>query len=447
MKMNCFHFSNGEKSTSGSRKSRSTRSNSTRSSDRDRRRWESDSNSSLDMFAFSGRSSRFPSLSQRPNNVKVFTFKELKNATNNFSHALMIGEGGFGCVYRGTIRSPKDPSTSFDVAIKRLNRGGNQGHKEWITEVDVLGVADHPNLVKLIGCCAENDERGIQRLLVYEYMPNRSVEDHLSLRFATTLSWSTRLRIALDAARGLTYLHEEGEFQIIFRDLKTSNILLDENWNAKLSDFGLAREGPVDESDHVSTVVVGTMGYAAPEYIETGRLTTKSDIWTYGIVLYELITGRKPMDRNRPKKEQNLLEWLKPYTSDVKKFHMIVDPRIQAEYSLEQAMELAAVAKKCLVRSSKLRPKMSEVLEMVERIVRGKEIGTLPCVLNPGHEVKCRGEEESVRKDLKRDVSSSRIDESRWFLWRPKLLRAQWLSKCQWKCENLPSPKQCQTCS
>lgn len=124
--MNCFHFSNGEKSTSGSRKSRSTRSNSTRSSDRDRRRWESDSNSSLDMFAFSGRSSRFPSLSQRPNNVKVFTFKELKNATNNFSHALMIGEGGFGCVYRGTIRSPKDPSTSFDVAIKRLNRGGNQ---------------------------------------------------------------------------------------------------------------------------------------------------------------------------------------------------------------------------------------------------------------------------------------------------------------------------------
>lgn len=122
--MNCFNFSNGE--TSWSRKSRSTRSNSTRSSDRDRRRWESDSNSSLDMFAFSGRSSRFPSLSQRSNHLKVFTFKELKNATNNFSNALMVGEGGFGCVYRGTIQSPKDPSTSFDVAIKRLNRGGLQ---------------------------------------------------------------------------------------------------------------------------------------------------------------------------------------------------------------------------------------------------------------------------------------------------------------------------------
>ncbi|XP_042417113.1 serine/threonine-protein kinase PCRK1-like isoform X3 [Zingiber officinale] len=383
MKMNCFHFSNGEKSPSWSRKSRSTRSNSTRSSDRDRRRCESDSNTLLDMFAFSGRSSRFPSLSHRPNNLKVFTFKELKNATNNFSRALMIGEGGFGCVYRGTIHSPKDPSTSFDVAIKRLNRGGLQGHKEWITEVDVLGVAEHPNLVKLIGCCAENDERGIQRLLVYEYMPNRSVEDHLSVRFATTLSWPTRLGIALDTARGLTYLHEEGEFQVI-----------------------------------------GTMGYAAPEYIQTGRLTAKSDIWAYGIVLYELITGRKPMDQNRPKKEQNLLEWLKPYTADVKKFHTIVDPRIQAEYSLEQAMELASIANKCLARSSKLRPKMSEVLEMVERIVRGMEIGTHPFDSNPGHKVQyCR--EESERKDLKRQVSSSKVDEGRWFMWRPKLLRAQ----------------------
>ncbi|KAG0486179.1 hypothetical protein HPP92_008274 [Vanilla planifolia] len=176
----------------------------------------------------------------------------------------------------------------------------------------------------------------MQRLLVYEYMPNRSVEYHLSSRTFAPLSWVMRLKIALDAARGLTYLHEGMDFQIIFRDLKTSNILLDENWNAKLSDFGLARQGPSEGSTHVSTLVVGTIGYAAPEYIQTGRLTTKSDIWSYGVVLYELITGRRPMDRNRPKGEQKLLDWVKPYTTDPKKLHLIIDPRMEGNCSQSQ---------------------------------------------------------------------------------------------------------------
>ncbi|TYH73447.1 hypothetical protein ES332_D05G329700v1 [Gossypium tomentosum] len=313
-------------------------------------------------------------MSQRRSNLREFTFLELKTATKNFSRSLMIGEGGFGAVYRGLIRSSEDSHKKIDIAVKQLSRSGFQGHKEWVTEVNVLGVVEHQNLVKLVGYCAEDDERGIQRLLIYEYMPNRSVQDHLSARFQTTLSWATRLKIARDAARGLAFLHEGMDFQIIFRDFKSSNILLDEQWNAKLSDFGLARLGPSDGLSHVSTAVVGTIGYAAPEYIQTGRLTIKSDVWSYGVFLYELITGRRPLDRNRPKGEEKLLEWVRPHISNIKKFRLIIDPRLDGKYSLKSAHKLAAVANKCLTRQAKLRPKMSEVLEMVDGIVESAEM-------------------------------------------------------------------------
>ncbi|MBA0767885.1 hypothetical protein Gotri_016737, partial [Gossypium trilobum] len=205
-------------------------------------------------------------------------------------------------------------------------------------------------------------------------MPNRSVENHLSVRSETTLSWAMRLKIAQDAARGLAYLHEGMDFQIIFRDFKSSNILLDEQWNAKLSDFGLARLGPSEGLTHISTAVVGTMGYAAPEYIQTGRLTSKIDVWSYGVFLYELITGRRPLDKNRPKNEQRLLEWVKPYLSD-RKFQLILDPRLKGKYQLKSAQRLAVVANRCLVRNPKSRPKMSEVLEMVNRIVEASSAG------------------------------------------------------------------------
>ncbi|RVW80205.1 putative serine/threonine-protein kinase PBL19 [Vitis vinifera] len=176
----------------------------------------------------------FPSLSQRVSNLRVFTFSELKSVTKNFSRSAMIGEGGFGCVYKGMIKSSDDPPSKLDVAVKQLGKRGMQarhilviktafkvwvqifkGHKEWVTEVKVLGVVEHPNLVKLVGYCAEDDERGIQRLLIYEYMPNGSVESHLSSQSQTPLSWAMRLKIAQDAAQGLAYLHEEMDFQII----------------------------------------------------------------------------------------------------------------------------------------------------------------------------------------------------------------------------------------
>ncbi|CAI0471428.1 unnamed protein product, partial [Linum tenue] len=358
----------------------------------------------------------YPSLSQRPSNMRVFTVSELKAATRNFSRSVMVGEGGFGCVYRGSIKSTEEPTKKIEVAVKQLGKRGTQaspfhlwkcGHKQWVTEVNVLGVVEHPNLVKLVGYCADDDERGIQRLLIYEFMPNGSVEDHLSSRSETALPWNMRLRVAQDAARGLTYLHEEMDFQIIFRDFKSSNILLDEQWNAKLSDFGLARLGPDEGLTHVSTAVVGTMGYAAPEYIQTGRLTSKSDVWSYGVFLYELLTGRQPLDRNRPKNEQKLLEWVKPYLSE-KRFPHILDPRLEGRFRLRSAQKLANIANKCLIRNPKARPKMSEVLEMVSRVV---ESSTEP--LSPERSFK-----SSVSMGNKRRADSRARDHSRsrWFM-------------------------------
>ncbi|XP_021827456.1 probable serine/threonine-protein kinase PBL19 [Prunus avium] len=367
--MKCFSFYIGEKKDE-------PKSTNTTFTDGEMKRSgsELDSQNISDASTESMRRNQYPSFSQRPSNLRIFTVSELKSATKNFSRSVMVGEGGFGCVYKGVIKSAEDPSQKLEVAVKQLSKRGLQGHKEWVTEVNVLGVVEHPNLVKLVGYCAEDDERGIQRLLIYEYMPNGSVENHLSSR-SDPLPWPMRLKIAQDAARGLAYLHEEMDFQIIFRDFKSSNILLDEQWNAKLSDFGMARLGPSEGLTHVSTAVVGTMGYAAPEYIQTGRLTAKNDVWSYGVFLYELITGRRPLDRNRPKSEQKLLEWVKPYLSDLKKFRLIIDPRLEAKYPLKSVQKLAIVANRCLVRLPKNRPKMSEVLEMVNQIIEAPPSG------------------------------------------------------------------------
>ncbi|XP_059297632.1 serine/threonine-protein kinase PCRK1 [Lycium ferocissimum] len=304
---------------------------------------------------------------RRGNDLRVFSFYELKIATKGFSRGLLIGEGGFGCVYRGVVVIGSN--SKMEVAVKRLNRHGFQGHKEWINEVNFLGVVKHPNLVKLIGYCAEDDERGMQRLLVYELMRNKSLEDHLLARSETPLSWTLRLKISQDAARGLAYLHEEMDFQLIFRDFKPSNILLDEDFNAKLSDFGMARQGPAAGLSHVSTSVVGTVGYAAPEYVQTGRLTAKSDVWSFGVVLYELITGRRVLERNLPRAEQKLLEWVRPYVSDSKKFHFILDPRLEGHGCVKSAQRLASLANKCLSKNPKSRPKMSEIVDMLENVI------------------------------------------------------------------------------
>nr|GLL30987.1 probable receptor-like protein kinase At5g47070 [Ipomoea trifida] len=304
--MKCFHFTNGERkeeddedgvvSSSRSSKVSWARSLSVASSSVEstrRSEFDSDSRDFTDSLCF------YQLLAQRRgNDLRVFTFAELKSATRGFSRALVIGEGGFGCVYRGVVNVPgPDLNSNVDVAVKQLNRN-------------------------------EDDERGIQRLLVYELMHNKSLEDHLFSRSPNVLSWSLRLRIAQDAARGLAYLHEEMDFQ-----------------------------------------VVGTVGYAAPEYVHTGRLTAKSDVWSFGVVLYELITGRRVLERNLPRGEQKLLEWVRPYVSDSKKFHVILDPRLEGQNCTKSALRLASLANKCLMKQPKSRPKMSEVVERLSSII------------------------------------------------------------------------------
>ncbi|KAK4486513.1 hypothetical protein RD792_009196 [Penstemon davidsonii] len=307
-------------------------------------------------------------------NLRVFSLLELKEATNNFNRLLKIGEGGFGCVYKGSIRVENGKGDPTIVAIKKLNTQGMQGHKQWVAEVQYLGVLNHPNLVKLLGYCAVDGERGIQRLLVYEYMPNKSLEDHLFNRAVPTIPWITRLNVILGAARGMAYLHEGLEVQVIYRDFKSSNVLLDKDFNAKLSDFGLAREGPTGDRTHVSTAPVGTRGYAAPEYVETGHLTVKSDIWSFGVVLYEILTGRRTLERNRPTQEQKLLEWVRQYPANSKRFSMIIDPRLQNQYSLDSARRIAKLADSCLNKNPKDRPSMSEVVEILKQATEESEV-------------------------------------------------------------------------
>ncbi|XP_015897848.3 probable serine/threonine-protein kinase PBL19 [Ziziphus jujuba] len=312
---------------------------------------------------------------EKAHNLRVFTFAELRNATHNFSRLLKIGEGGFGSVYKGSIKPADGNGEQVVVAIKKLNKDGLQGHKQWVAEVQFLGVVEHPNLVKLIGYCAMDGERGIQRLLVYEYMPNRSLEDHLFNKAYAALPWEKRLEIVLGAAEGLAYLHEGLEVQVIYRDFKSSNVLLDENFRPKLSDFGLAREGPMAGHTHVSTAVVGTYGYAAPDYIETGHLTAKSDVWSFGVVLYEVLTGRRSLERNRPRTEQKLLEWVKQFPPDSKKFSLIMDPRLESQYSSSAARKIAKLADNCLLKSAKDRPTMSLVVETLKHIMQVPEDG------------------------------------------------------------------------
>ncbi|PSS01487.1 Serine/threonine-protein kinase [Actinidia chinensis var. chinensis] len=224
--------------------------------------------------------------------AQTFTFRELANATKNFRPECLLGEGGFGHVYRGQLES-----TGQAVAVKQLDRNGLQGNREFLVEVLMLSLLHHPNLVNLIGYCADGD----QRLLVYEFMPLGSLEDHLHdiPPNKEPLDWNTRMKIAAGAAKGLEYLHDKANPPVIYRDLKSSNILLDEGYHPKLSDFGLAKLGPVGDKTHVSTRVMGTYGYCAPEYAMTGQLTLKSDVYSFGVVFLEIITGRKAIDNNR----------------------------------------------------------------------------------------------------------------------------------------------------
>ncbi|KAD5317246.1 hypothetical protein E3N88_17192 [Mikania micrantha] len=316
--------------------------------------------------------------------AQTFTFRELAAATKNFRPESLLGEGGFGRVYKGRL-----DSTGQVVAVKQLDRNGLQGNREFLVEVLMLSLLHHSNLVNLIGYCADGD----QRLLVYEFMPLGSLEDHLHdlPPDKEPLDWNTRMKIAAGAAKGLEYLHDKANPPVIYRDLKSSNILLNEGFHPKLSDFGLAKLGPVGDKTHVSTRVMGTYGYCAPEYAMTGQLTLKSDVYSFGVVFLELITGRKAIDNTRAPGEHNLVAWARPLFKDRRKFPKMADPLLQGRYPVRGLYQALAVAAMCLQEQAATRPLIGDVVTALtylasqpydpeavraERAIRGSGSGT-----------------------------------------------------------------------
>ncbi|KAL3828134.1 hypothetical protein ACJIZ3_016936 [Penstemon smallii] len=287
--------------------------------------------------------------------AQTFTFRELASATNNFRQECLLGEGGFGRVYKGRL-----DKTGQIVAVKQLDRNGLQGNREFLVEVLMLSLLHHQNLVNLIGYCAD----GEQRLLVYEYMPLGSLEDHLLdlPPRQPPLPWFTRMKIALNAAKGLEYLHDKANPPVIYRDLKSSNILLDREYNAKLSDFGLAKLGPVGDRSHVSSRVMGTYGYCAPEYQRTGQLTVKSDVYSFGVVLLELITGKRAVDTTRSHEEQNLVTWADPIFKEPNRFSELADPLLRGDFPRKSFNQAVAVAAMCLQEDATIRPLIRDVV-------------------------------------------------------------------------------------
>ncbi|VAI32426.1 unnamed protein product [Triticum turgidum subsp. durum] len=306
------------------------------------------------------------SLTLSGSNLHAFTYAELRAATASFSRANYLGCGGFGPVYKGAVDDKLRPGLAAQaVAVKYLDlECGTQGHQEWLAEVFFLGQLRHKNLVKLIGYCYEDEHR----MLVYEFMNAGSLEKHLFKSINGSLPWMTRMKIAVGAAKGLAFLHG-ADPPVIYRDFKASNVLLDSDYNTKLSDFGLAKDGPQGDATHVTTRVMGTHGYAAPEYIMTGHLTAKSDVYSFGVVLLELLSGRQSVDRARRPREQNLVDWARPYLKRSDKLHQVIDSALECQYSCKGAEVAALVAYKCLSQNPKSRPSMREVVKALEPVL------------------------------------------------------------------------------
>ncbi|KAF8405002.1 hypothetical protein HHK36_009897 [Tetracentron sinense] len=285
-----------------------------------------------------------------------YTLRELEASTNGFADENVIGEGGYGIVYLGVLED------NTQVAVKNLLNNRGQAEKEFKVEVEAIGRVRHKNLVRLLGYCAE----GAHRMLVYEYVDNGNLEQwlHGDVGPYSPLSWEIRMNIILGTAKGLMYLHEGLEPKVVHRDVKSSNILLDKHWNPKVSDFGLAKLLGSERS-YVTTRVMGTFGYVAPEYASTGMLNEKSDVYSFGILIMEIISGRNPVDYSRPPGEVNLVEWLKTMVTN-KKADGVLDPKISEKPSLKALKRALLVALKCVDPNAQKRPKMGHVIHMLE---------------------------------------------------------------------------------
>ncbi|KAL0430365.1 UNVERIFIED_CONTAM: Proline-rich receptor-like protein kinase PERK8 [Sesamum radiatum] len=297
-----------------------------------------------------------------------FTYEELSGATNGFSANNLLGEGGFGCVYKGVLGDGRQ------VAVKQLKAGGGQGEREFRAEVEIISRIHHRHLVSLVGYCISEN----QRLLVYDYVPNNTLHYHLHGKGKPVMDWASRVKVAAGAARGLSYLHEDCQPRIIHRDIKSTNILLDNNFEARVADFGLAKLAlELDLHTHVSTRVMGTFGYLAPEYASTGKLTEKSDVFSFGVVLLELITGRKPVDSSQPLGDESLVEWARPLLAqalETEVFGDLVDPRLENNFVESETFRMIEAAAACVRHLASKRPKMSQIVRALDSMEESADL-------------------------------------------------------------------------
>ncbi|KFK33243.1 hypothetical protein AALP_AA6G349100 [Arabis alpina] len=297
-----------------------------------------------------------------------FSYDELSQVTNGFSERNLLGEGGFGCVYKGVLADGRE------VAVKQLKIGGSQGEREFKAEVEIISRVHHRHLVTLVGYCISEQHR----LLVYDYVPNNTLHYHLHAPGRPVMTWATRVKVAAGAARGIAYLHEDCHPRIIHRDIKSSNILIDNSFEALVADFGLAKIAQeLDLNTHVSTRVMGTFGYMAPEYATSGKLSEKADVYSYGVILLELITGRKPVDTSQPLGDESLVEWARPLLSQAienEEFKELVDPRLGNNFIPGEMFRMVEAAAACVRHSAAKRPKMSQVVRALDTLEEATDI-------------------------------------------------------------------------
>nr|AAS07176.1 putative protein kinase [Oryza sativa Japonica Group]ABF97325.1 Protein kinase domain containing protein [Oryza sativa Japonica Group] len=311
--------------------------------------------------------------SERPHSISIdggsLSYDQLAAATGGFSPDNVIGQGGFGCVYRGRLQD------GTEVAIKKLKTESKQGDREFRAEADIITRVHHRNLVSLVGYCISGNDR----LLVYEFVPNKTLDTHLHGDKWPPLDWQQRWKIAVGSARGLAYLHDDCSPKIIHRDVKASNILLDHGFEPKVADFGLAKYQPGNHT-HVSTRIMGTFGYIAPEFLSSGKLTDKADVFAFGVVLLELITGRLPVQSSESYMDSTLVGWAKPLISEAMEegnFDILVDPDIGDDYDENKMMRMMECAAAAVRQSAHLRPSMVQILKHLQGQTHGEDLNSI----------------------------------------------------------------------
>ncbi|CAH8306472.1 unnamed protein product [Eruca vesicaria subsp. sativa] len=332
----------------------------------------------------------------------MFTYEDLAKATDNFSSTNLIGQGGFGYVHKGVLLD------GTEVAIKQLKAGSRQGEREFQAELQTITRVHHRHLVSLLGYCIT----GSQRLLVYEFVPNNTLEFHLHEKGRPVMEWQKRMKIALGAAKGLSYLHEDCKPKTIHRDVKAANILIDNSYEAKLADFGLARCS-LDTDTHVSTRIMGTFGYLSPEYASSGKLTDKSDVFSFGVVLLELITGRRPVDKSQPfaDDDDSIVDWAKPMMIQALNdgnFDGLVDPRLGDNFDITEMTRMVACAAASVRYSAKRRPKMSQIVRAFEGNI---SLDDLTEEATPGHNTICSLDGSSDYSSIKYNEDMKKFEE------------------------------------